>query len=197
MKTILFDPFKKYQENTLFIIGLISLIFGSLLAYLLFARFDGVLDLHFVPHITVWQPFLDNTINSIALTGILFLIAKYINKKTRLIDILNSVLIARIPYYILPLFNINNFIADAGNVFTNAFILNSTMNPADISTKALLIIVFFALISIMILVWYMALLYNGYKVACNAKGIKSVLLFVVAIIAAEIVSKMLITAIPY
>jgi len=197
MKTIFIDPFKKYQENTLFIIGTTSLILGSLLAYLLFARFDGVLDLHFVPHITIWQPLLDNIINTSVLTGILFMIAKYINKKTRIIDILNSVLIARIPYYILPLFNINNYIADAGNELANAIIPNSAIKPEDISIAALLIIIFFAILTITVLIGYITLLYNGYKVASHAKGAKPIILFCIAIIAAEIVSKMLITAIPY
>ncbi len=61
--------------------------------------------MHLVGQISLWQPFADNAINILCLTFVLFLISKYLNPKTRAIDILTTVVIARTPYYILPLFN--------------------------------------------------------------------------------------------
>jgi len=55
----------------------------------------------------------------------------------------------------------------------------------------LILILVFALIGILILVWFVVLAYNGFKVATNAKGTKSTLLFIVSLLVAEILSKII------
>jgi len=49
------------------------------------------------------------------------------------------------------------------------------------------------LVILLALVLAVILLYNGYKVATNAKGIKNTVLFVAALLIAEVVSKMIIS----
>ncbi|WP_047419775.1 hypothetical protein [Cellulophaga sp. Hel_I_12] len=197
MKTILFNPFKKYQENTLLVIGIIATLLGSLVAYIFFARFDGAIDLHFTPDINLWQPFIDNSINIATLFVVLFVLAKYHNKKTRAVDILNAVLIARIPYYLVPLLNINNTISKATDQMMAIVGDTININMAVIPVSSLIIISVFALISLVALVWYIILLFNGYKIASNAKGGLTILFFCLALILAEIMTKVIIVNFPY
>jgi uncharacterized membrane protein (DUF106 family) len=47
------------------------------------------------------------------------------------------------------------------------------------------------IISILFFIWYMVLLYNGFKVAAHAKGTKPIVLFILALLLAEALSKVL------
>lgn len=185
MNTVLLNPFKKFQESTLLVVGTIA----TMLAYFFNARFDGVIDMHLVGKISLWQPFADNAIIILCLVLILFLISKYLNPKTLTIDILTTVIVARMPYYILPLFNANGYLYQTTK---NLAKMATPSKLPGISSLSIVVILVFALISIIFLTWYIILLYNGFKVSSNAKGTKPIILFVLGILFAEILSKLLI-----
>ncbi|MBU2998071.1 hypothetical protein KO500_16640 [Cellulophaga baltica] len=197
MKTILFNPIKKYQENKLLIIGIIATLLGSCLAYVFNARFDGIIDIHFVESINFWQPLLDNLINISLLSILLFFLGIYINKKTRFIDILNSSLISRIPLCFVPIFNTGTTIEKINTTLLNTLTTDKIPDLSSIPVSFFIILTIFSLVSILILIWSIALLHNGYKVATNAKEIKHIVLFFMCVIVAEIISKILITNLPY
>lgn len=189
MKTILFRPFERYSEKTLVIVGVAFTLIGSLLGAVFQGRFDGVLDMHFVPSTSFYQVLIDNVINIFCLVLFLFLSAKYINNKTRLIDILTAAMVARIPYYFMVFGNINNTMSKASEEIMQ--LVNPEM-VEQVGTSSLLLVIGFGLISIVFLIWYIALLYNGFKVASNAKGNTPIVLFILSILLAEVLSKVLI-----
>ncbi len=189
MKILLFKPFEKYSEKTLLLIGVFFTLLGSFFAYVFNIRFDGIIDVHIVPNTSSYQALLDNLINIFCLVLFLYISTKYINKKTRLIDILNTALVARAPFYILPFFNINGVIKKASEdviQFANPELIS------QISSSNLFIIIVFGIITILFLVWYISLLFNGFKVASNAKGKTHIILFVISLLLAEVLSKFLI-----
>lgn len=189
MKSLLFQPFEKYSEKTLLLLGIIFTLIGSFIAYAFNIRFDGVLDVHIVSDALWYQTLIDNLINIFCLIIFLYSSAKYINKKTRIIDIITTSIIARIPLYLLPLINIKNTVNQA----TEDII--QLINPElinEIPISSLLIVTGFGIIAILFVVWFIALLFNGFKVASNAKGKFSVILFSISLILAEILSKFLI-----
>ncbi len=189
MRTVLFNPFEKYSEKALLIAGVFFTLIGSYIAFLFNIRFDGLIDIHTYKEISFLQVLSDNAVNIFSSALLLFIIAKYINKKTRIVDIIVISLIARIPYYLLPIFNINNSLGKSGEE-----ILQLT-NPefiGQISFFSWSITIVFAIFSILFLVWYIALLFNGFKVASNAKGAKHIVLFIIVILLAEILSRFLI-----
>jgi len=106
---ILLNPFAHFAEIQLVAAGLLATAVGSFLGWQCNTRFDGVLDLHFVSQTTPWQPLLDNGINLLCLVIPLYLVGRSINSKTRLIDLVSTALVARIPYYVLPLTNTGGF----------------------------------------------------------------------------------------
>lgn len=189
MKTILFNPFQKYSENILIVVGITVTLLGSFLGFVFSVRFDGVLDLHFVSETLLWQPLSDNIINIICLSLFLLVLSKYINKKTRVIDIFIVAALARWPYYVLTLFNINGLMKQSTETIMQSIAPGEVPN---IPSGTLITILIFSIFSLTFLVWYIALLFNGFKVSSNAKGTLPVVLFVVCIILAEIVSKFLI-----
>ena len=149
MKTLLFNPFKRYSEKELLLVGVTFTLFGSFLGAIFNGRFDGVLDLHFVNSATFIQVLLDNVINVFCLVVFLFLSAKYINRKTRLIDILTTSMVARIPYYLVVFANVNDTIREASEDI--AQLVNPEMMD-QIATSNLVIVTVFGLVSLLFIV---------------------------------------------
>jgi len=191
MKKLLINPFEKFSVPNLLLLGVAVTSIGSYLGYLFYGRFDGVIDLHFTDTITLAEPLTDNAINIFSLSVLLFLFGRIINKKTRFVDILAAAMVARIPFYFLPFSNIDNFMSRFSNTLIRDLDLK---NPASfhIETGNLITLLLFAIISIGMLVWFVILLFHGFKVATNCKTPNHTLLFAIGIIAAEIVSKLLI-----
>jgi hypothetical protein len=189
MKTLLFKPFERYSEQKLLITGVIATIVGALLTYALNCKFIGVLKLTFVDDGSFTQSILDSLVIISCLTIFLFIAAKYIYKKTRLIDIFVTALVAYIPWYILPIFNINNTLKVATD---NILKFSSPELANQMPLENLVPLVIFGFFTLSILAWFTALLYNGFKTAANTKGIKAMVIFGVALLLADIASRYLI-----
>jgi hypothetical protein len=98
-------------------------------------------------------------------------------------------MIARIPLYLVSLMNSNAIISKATEdiiQLTNSKLLH------QIPSSSLFVITVYGIITILFLIWYVSLLLNGFKVASNAKGKVSVILFSISLLFAEILSKFLI-----
>lgn len=189
MNNLLSNPFEKYKESTLITIGSIITVLFSVIAFFLYIRLDGLLDMHFSDELKIHHPLLDNIVNIFTCSVVLFILGKYINPKTRFIDILATSIIARIPYYPLILLNINDVLREA----TKSVIGYSTPDLIhQIPKSSLIFILIFALLSVVALIWYMILLYRGFKTATNAKGNKPVVLFIISILLIEVISKIII-----
>ncbi|MXN91558.1 hypothetical protein GR160_09985 [Flavobacterium sp. Sd200] len=184
MSKTIFNPFEKFSENQLLTAGLVFTVFGSLLGYFFNMQFDGVLDAHPHANIEIARPFINNTVNTFALCLALFALGRYINKKTRFIDVLNTALISRSPFYLLALGNANDFFtrldaqAKSGNMLAIRF-----------SGWELALMGVFSIFTIAFLVWFVILLYNGFKTATNLKSTGHKVAFAFAVIVAEIISK--------
>lgn len=182
MKQLLFKPFERFSENQLLVVGICATLIGSYLAYLFDGRYDGALDFHIIQSKNGFEPFIDNGINIVTTFLFIFLAAKIINTKTRMIDAFTSILIARIPLYLLPFTNFNHA-------------LSTDIDPTDLNAMMVYLnnhivaVVIISILSILAVVWFIALLWNGYKTASNAKGTKAILLFITALLLAEIASK--------
>jgi hypothetical protein len=184
-----YNPFELFSERQLLFFGLIVFVVGSFIGYLFNGRFDGIVDLDFVALTELSEVFIDNCINTLLLTVLLYLYGLAINTKTRIIDLLNTALIARIPFYVLPFFNVNNLIITT----TDSLLQMANTNSFEsLTVTDTIIILVFGVMALVTLIWFAILLWNGFRVATNAKGTKKVVLFIVVVLAAEIVSKYLI-----
>lgn len=189
MRTLLFNPFEKYSDKILIVFGLLFTLIGGYWGFVFNARFDGVIDLHFVENVSIYPPLLDIGIDIVTLTICLFVIGKLINNKTRCIDILSATMIARIPFYFITFFNANNkAYAISEGILTLA--KSNQINTLEALDIFYLMLMTFAIIAS--LIWSMVLLFNGFKTAVNAKETKHTLFFIGALIFAEILSKILI-----
>ncbi len=186
MIKILTNPFSVYPEKKLVFSGLILFTASILLAPVFNAHRDGIIDLHFVSNVNVGMAFTAGLINFGILTMMLFIAGKMINPKTRLLDICITSLLSLPVFLFLYFFNITNKMSLLGSQITGLVIDNEVM---ELIFDNLILILVFALFGILVLVWFIILAYNGFKVATNAKGTKHTILFIVSILLAEIISK--------
>lgn len=191
MKKVLFNPFEQFSERPLILFGIAATIVLSMTGAFFNARFDGVIDLHFSTPTFFINTLSDNAVNVVVLSLALFTLGKIRNTKTRFIDVFSASLISRIPYYFLPFFNWNNLILIETQKLMQQFLTVQPGAVPQFDNVQLATLVLFAVISIVFLAWFIYLLYQGYKVATNAKGGVGIVLFGVTIIIAEIVSKII------
>ncbi|MCR9183074.1 MAG: hypothetical protein NXH73_09115 [Flavobacteriaceae bacterium] len=188
MKTFLFNPFKRYSEQQLLLFGGVTAIFGVVFASLTNTHFDGVLDTHFGHTVTFKTAAFQSIINIVSIVLVFYPAGKWINSKTRLIDIFNLSLIIKIPAYFMMPLNINNWA-----YLKTEPLLEAVSNPFNLqfTPEMILFLALSSILAIGVFVWLIILLYNGFKVATNLKETKHIILFILAIIVAEIVSKVL------
>ena len=184
-----YNPFEKYSGEKLVPFGILFTIIGAFLAYNFNAIFDGVLDLHFSNSSNIYQILTFIIVDIALLANVLVIFGKYINPKTRMIDIYATVLIAKIPAYLFTIMNVN---AISYNLCQRIIKFTATRNFQSINGSDIGFIIIQTIISLFMLFWTISLLYNGFKTATNAKATKDKLLFVAAIILAEIISKIII-----
>lgn len=184
----LLHPYEYWPENKLLIIGLAGAVAGSLVAVPFNARFDGALDLHFVERISIVQSFADSAVNVCSLFVPLYLYGWAINRKTRAVDILNAVLIARIAYYVLPLLNIQDVVLRSTSALVAHSLKGEPITVWDVAVNILFAVCAFAALAVMVV-----LLYKGFRTATNSKTLVHKILFATCIVTAEILSKILLS----
>lgn len=182
--SFLFTPFNHIAGKKALIWGGLFLLLGSASAHIGNARYDGAIDLHFVETSTAMDAFFDQIINILALTTSFYVAARLsAAHNTRLIDIAGTMLLAKAPYTIMPLLNINGFMYN-----TSMSILDGEQ-PSNSDITSIIII---SLPIIIFSIWSIALMVNAYKVSTNLKGNRMIIGFIAALISAEVVSKLLI-----
>ncbi len=180
------NPFAVIQDRTLLIMGVITFITGIFVAY----------SMHIEMQILRVNPLSTLTFNKIlfnhtSIVGMLTLtllgIGKIINKKTRFIDILNTVFIALIPLYISLFQNIDGFLLKETQHIENAIKDGSIYTQ---SPPFMFILV--GLMGLCMFVYYIYLLFIGFKTATNAKKIWHYVLFFTTLIITDILTSFLI-----
>ena len=186
--SILLNPFTKFSEKQLLVFGLLSAVVGSLLATLFGVTFDGVIDVHMWPEMTFLQSLKENGVTLILMTLLLFGLGKLINSKSRFVDILNAALLFRVPFYLMAA-----LVSIPAIKKIEEELMKNVQTMAGVGLKTTDIIVLLCLTSaiIALLIYAIALLYNGFKTATNVKKISHKIFFGLAILVAEILSKII------
>ena len=145
-------------------------------------HFDGTLDVHFGAKTSLLQAICESLISWASLVLTLYILGLIVSESSvRFIDVAGTTALARWP---MLLMSFVGFIPmpDVSNL-QNA----KLEDLIKIATSPGLIIT--GIVSLPIIVWFVALLYNAYSVSVNLKGPKAVWSFIGGLVAAEIISK--------
>jgi len=182
----LFNPFNKIAGAKALIFGAIISIFTLTVSLYSHSAFDGVLDFHKAPYITIW-PYLSFYLISwlclvfyFGLAGILLTRTKF-----RWLDLLGTTLFSRSPLLIAALL-----------CFAIPFIDQQQIK--DISKIHFSVSFFIASgLSLLCIIWTIALYYNCYRVCLNIKGTKAIWSFILVMILAEATSLIMIRSLHF
>jgi hypothetical protein len=174
MKKWLFNPFVYIAGAKSLLIGFVVLMATALFGHFSHTHFDGTLHITFTKaapfYVSVIEQLLDWGITTI----IFYILGISLSKSSiRIIDVAGTQALARWPLF---------FAAFIGF----GYIARPINSPADIDSG----LIFRGLISLPFVVWAVALMYNAFAVACNLKGVKAVLGFIVGVLLAAILSQM-------
>jgi len=172
---IIYNPFPSVSVATGLFLAALAVLAGFGVA-LLGVRFDGALDLHLAPT-NLSEAALDAA-NSWFTTVVVFWLASLIvARQGRIIDFLIAVGIARWPIVLAGL--------ALGGIFSYPA---SLVEQAETNPNSPMLILA-ALIVLPAIVWMMTLLFHGFKYASGLRGGRLTVTFIVAIVVAEILSK--------
>lgn len=189
---IILNPYTRFSEKQLLVVGVLSSIVGCLIASTLGITYDGLLDVHLRSGMTFQIAVQENSIVIILITLILFVYGKVINSKTRFIDILNSCLLFRIPLYLSALLTSIPIIKNLEKeVMRN---INS-LDKINLQPLDLIGLFFISTLLIVLLLYSIVLLFYGFKTATNAKKTVHYIGFGIIILLAEVVSKIVLSLI--
>jgi len=188
---LIYNPFKKIAGWEAFGIGIILLCITTVLGYYSNTVFYGI-SAQIVNSVTWSKIFLLQFTGLFITVAVMYATALLSAKHIRFQDILGTVTLSKYPLVLMVLLNI--FLGDKMMETTNKLLeVTGTLSTTDayrifddFSMSDFSIIMLFALVSLVLLVWEIALLFNAFKVSTNLKGTKCTLLFIAAVLVSEI-----------
>lgn len=168
----LFNPFEKYSDYKLLLFGILFFLLTPFVSYYTqnrmtsFMRFDRPEEV-----LTLKSSFLYCSVSIACIILILYLIAIVFNKRSRFIDITNTILVSNainIPVLLLThLIDVNKAFSSEGiNENFYQYIIN------------LLFIILITAFVISLVIYSIVLFFNGFKTATNIKKLPQIILFV-------------------
>lgn len=187
-KTI-FNPFSKFSELQLLSVGLIFMLISFVVCYYFGLQMDSIFHFGYInkDHTIlqiIWITLRSYLIGFFAL----FLLGKIYNRKTRFIDIINTILISQILGLIIVVVGEIPFIENALALTTSIANGENTQIPMI----NIIIICIYVFINLLAAAYGMTLLYNGFRTATNIKNWQQIVLFAFVVIATVTISQFLI-----
>lgn len=184
----LFNPFYYVAGAKALAIGLLVLVLTGVFGFLGRIRFDGLLDFHLgLPPLSIWGNIAENLLSWMLLSILLFLAGKIVSKsRARVIDVFGTQALARTPYLLVSF----TVLMPNANHFTHGLLHGHV--SWDQFSPDMAVFIFVVGFGLVMLVWMVTLMYRAFAVSCNVSGKVAVVVFMVAIIIGEIISKILI-----
>jgi hypothetical protein len=185
---LLFRPFVYIAGLQSLLIGIAGILLAGLLGYLSNSHFDGVLDFHTGRPAALHLFLLEGLVDWLALSVVLLVAGKLVSRTAfRAVDLLGTQAMARWPTLLVAATSLApqyqrllaGLVAQLGGPAGQVAI-----RPADIGVGGLAL-----LLMLLCIVWMVALMYQAYSLCCNVRGAKGAGSFVLALLAAEAISK--------
>lgn len=172
MKQLLIRPFVIIAGGRALLYGLLACILTAVMAMLSNCHFDGAIDAHVGAGSSWWVYFLEPVINLACVTICFYIAGRMVSASAiRLIDVAGTLAFARWPM-----------------LFVALLFLLPMPEPGQMPGPLSLVAIMLILIAS---IGMIALMYQAYTVSCNVKGTKATVSFIGALLAAELISKIL------
>ena len=171
-KTI-FNPFEKFDEKYLLALGIISLIAIILVNQWTSSYFTSIYRIDYMENFDFKKATISTIISYVSMIAVLFVLGKILYKKTRIIDIINTVLISQIPLIIILPFQKIEYT----KVVTKRVIAYQDHPSGAFPISDFTFMFLSIAIAVGAMIYSIVLFYNGFKTATNIKKWQHVTLF--------------------
>ena len=178
----IYNPFEKIAGWQALIYGLIIACLSGWIGKQAGLMFDGAIDAHFGNEVSYYQAFMMLFIDVVCTGVVMYLAGLIVTRNFRFIDLLGTMTLARAPYLVLSLTGLFVTIPETAELLAN---------PYQVFTSPGFLV--FIILTLPVLVWVIALMYNAWKVSTGAKGSKMIIAFIAGLFVAEVISKILIS----
>lgn len=183
MKKWLFNPFTYIAGGKALAYGLLLICAAAGVSCFTKTHFDGVLHMGIAHQTPMWVYFAEHAVCWLALVIVLFAGSKVFSKsKVRPVDMAGTLALARWPSVILAL-------------LARGMHIPNVTDPNELAKQISATTIVAALLSVVFLVWMVALFYNAFRVSANIKGSKGVTVFVAGLLVADLLSRIIISQI--
>ena len=187
----LFNPFRFIAGFKALLLGLAIILLSAFLGWLSNTHFDGVIDFHTGLQGPLWFFFAEGLINWVCVAIPLFFSGLIVSRHSfRMIDVLGTQALARCPYLVTSLVMLPGANRRFAEYMTSKLGLGAA--AVSINYMDMLIFAFAMLLSILMVIWMIALMYRAYAVSCNIKGARAIITFIIGLLSAEVLSKLVI-----
>lgn len=189
-------PFTYFSEKQLILVGLVAHFLCSYLAYLQGGSFFSLVSYQRAAEEFSFPSILyQNSVHVILAILIYFVVGKIIYSKTRFIDIVATVLVARTAFYGIILVTMLPFITKTLADIENAVEAKDYIAIQDATTMVVMMLFTVAALAFMALMFYY--MYQGFKTATNSKTTKRLLVFIMTTIVLVMITTLVFQLIPY
>ena len=179
--SLILNPFTRIAGWQAFGVGLMFVISTGIICTFSKVAFDGVIDMHLVKRLTLLQSFEFLAIDLISLVTIMTATGFIISKSFRIIDILGTMTLSRSPLLILAIAGYFTISPDINDIIKDPILVFQSVS-----------FIIIILLSIPVTIWSIILMFNALKVSCGINGNKLGSAFIIALLVAEVISKILI-----
>lgn len=183
----LFNPFLKFDEKKLLIIGIFAFGLNILGSYYADSINDSIFHYATADEDKgIFNVLKINSLSYLLSIVVIFILAKILNNKTRFIDIFNTILISQIPLMIMiPVSGLPLYKKALENLSENLG------EPEKIQLFNITLISIWGFFSLILLIYSVVLYYNGFKTATNIKKWQHIVLFAFISLLTTIISQII------
>lgn len=187
----LFTPFKFIAGSKALVIGIVVLALLSIFGYLGNVHFGGIVGPS-IADSSSESPYILHACYQlsacISMTLVFYIMARIVSKTSvRLIDIAGTMAVSQAPFILVALLgllpNVHLYIGDPNTA--------NIQEIMQVVKDNIVMITMISIISILVMIWSMALKYNAYSVSANIKGVIGGVSFTIGIIICEILSRLI------
>ena len=179
----LFNPFVRIGGERALAIGLTGIVVSGLVAAAAGVHFDGLLDFHPGHDVSLWVPVVEGLVNWSVFSALLALASFLVAPRTvRVVDIAGTQALARVPFLLAALASVPAPVREASREHVAAVADGRLPTPGTAALAA-------GLFGGACLFWMIWLMWKGFAVSCNQRGVRAVVIFVAAVIAGELATK--------
>lgn len=197
-KAAWYNPFLYIAGGKALLVGLLIILLTSVAGSFSGVWFPGVIDIKIGFQGPVTVHLAASVVAWLAITLVLYVIALLLSpSRVRLLDIAGTQALARVPLLLASLTGFSGIIQKATHYWLYLAaaslqgIIPAVEAPARLMPWEWTLAISLMLLQLALLVWMIALMYNGYRVSANLRGMRAGLSFALGLFAAQIITNVI------